>query len=66
MVKEVCWGMIGCGNVTELKSAPALNKVPGSRLVAVMRRDRDKARDYAQRHGVERYYDDAAALINDG
>jgi len=62
---EVCWGMIGCGNVTELKSAPALNKVEGSRLVAVMRRDIEKARDYAQRHGVGRYYGDATELIND-
>lgn len=62
---RVNWGMIGCGNVTELKSAPALNKVPCSRLVAVMRRNIDKARDYAQRHSVDRYYGDADELIND-
>lgn len=57
--------MIGCGNVTELKSAPAFNKVTGSRLVAVMRRDVEKARDYAQRHSVDRYYGNADELIND-
>ena len=34
------WGIIGCGKVTEQKSGPAFNKVAGSRLVAVMRRDR--------------------------
>ena len=62
---EIRWGMIGCGNVTELKSAPAFNKIPGSHLVAVMRRDMDKARDYAQRHNVARYYSDANELIND-
>jgi len=65
MINEIGWGMIGCGNVAELKSAPALNKVPGSRLVAVMRRDIDKARDYAHRHAVDRYYGDAEELIND-
>lgn len=65
MVEFVYWGMIGCGNVTELKSAPAFNKVEGSRLVAVMRRDKEKARDYAKRHGVPRYYNDATSLIND-
>ncbi len=63
--RTIHWGIIGCGHVTELKSGPALQQVPGSALVAVMRRDREKARDYAQRHGVPRWYDDAAALIAD-
>ena len=61
----VHWGIIGCGNVTELKSGPAFAKVPHSRLVAVMRRDAGKARDYAQRHGVPRWYDDAERLVAD-
>lgn len=59
------WGIIGCGNVTEKKSGPAFNKVPDSALIAVMRRDTAKARDYAERHGVAKWYDDADQLIND-
>jgi predicted dehydrogenase len=59
------WGIIGCGNVTEKKSGPAFNKVAGSSLLAVMRRDGSKAKDYAARHGVPKWYDDAQALIND-
>lgn len=59
------WGIIGCGDVTEKKSGPAFNKVPGSALVAVMRRDADKAKDYAERHAVPKWYTDAAQLIND-
>ncbi|RDJ00280.1 gfo/Idh/MocA family oxidoreductase [Dyella solisilvae] len=59
------WGIIGCGNVTEVKSGPGFSKAPNSALVAVMRRDGDKARDYAERHGVPRWYDDAARLIAD-
>lgn len=59
------WGIIGCGDVTEKKSGPAFNKVAGSKLVAVMRRDADKAADYATRHGVGRWYTDADELIND-
>ena len=43
------WGIIGCGNVTEVKSGPAFNKVEDSRLVAVMRRDRSLAEDYARK-----------------
>jgi predicted dehydrogenase len=65
MAKEVSWGIIGCGDVTEVKSGPAFNKVPHSRLQALMRRDAAKAADYAARHGVPKWYDDATALIHD-
>ena len=61
----VNWGIIGCGDVCEVKSGPAFNKVPDSKLVAVMRRNLDKAKDFAQRHGVPKYYAEAAELIND-
>ncbi|MCL1821468.1 MAG: Gfo/Idh/MocA family oxidoreductase [Prolixibacteraceae bacterium] len=64
-MKTINWGIIGVGNVTEMKSGPAFNKVPGSRLVAVMRRDASKAEDYARRHNVPRWYDDADDLLND-
>ena len=61
----VGWGIIGCGNVTEVKSGPGFQKAEGSSLVAVMRRDRAKAEDYARRHGVPRAYDNADQLIAD-
>lgn len=64
-MKKIKWGIIGCGNVTEVKSGPAFDLVDNSSLVAVMRRDAEKARDYAKRHGVPRWYGDADALIND-
>lgn len=59
------WGIIGCGDVTEVKSGPALQQARGSSLVAVMRRNGALAADYARRHGVPRWYDDADALIRD-
>jgi predicted dehydrogenase len=59
------WGIIGCGNVTEVKSGPAFNKVKDSRLIAVMRRDKAKAEDYASRHNVPKVYTKASDLIND-
>ena len=61
----ISWGIIGCGNVTEVKSGPAFNKVSDSRLLAVMRRDRKLAEDYAARHKVPKFYSDASLLIND-
>ena len=65
MNQKINWGIIGCGDVTEVKSGPAFNKVSHSQLVAVMRRDGEKAADYARRHGVPTWYTDADTLIND-
>lgn len=62
---SINWGIIGCGDVTELKSGPAFNKVPNSALVAVMRRNAEKAASYAFRHNVPKWYNDADLLIND-
>lgn len=64
-MEEIRWGIIGCGDVTEIKSGPAFNKVNNSKLVAVMRRDGVKAADYAKRHQVPKWYDNAIQLIND-
>jgi len=61
----VRWGIVGCGNVTEVKSGPGFQKAEGSALPPVMRRDRAKAADYARRHGVPRVHADAEALIDD-
>lgn len=64
-MKNIKWGMIGCGDVTELKSGPAFNKVPNSSLHAVMSRSEGKAKDYAERHGVPNYYGGVDQLLND-
>lgn len=64
-MKEIRWGFIGCGEATEKKSGPAFSLVPGSRVVAVMSRHRDKARSYAERHNIPHWYDDAMKLVND-
>ena len=63
--KVIRWGIIGCGNVTEVKSGPPYYLVEGFKLVAVMRRDKEKAKDFAQRHQVQKYYSNADDLIND-
>jgi len=64
-MRTIRWGIIGCGDVTEVKSGPGFQKAEHSSLVAVMRRNGALARDYAQRHAVPKWYDDAAALIHD-
>ena len=58
------WGIIGVGDVCEVKSGPGFQKARDSELVAVMRRDGAKAADYAKRHGVPRWSDDADSIIH--
>ena len=64
-MKQIRWGIIGCGDVTEVKSGPGFQKADNSQLVAVMRRDAGLAEDYAKRHNVPKWYDRADDLIND-
>ena len=64
-MKEIGWGFIGCGEVTEKKSGPAFNEVPGSHVVAVMSRNAEKAESYAKRHNIKKWYTEPLELIND-
>ncbi|SDP17719.1 Predicted dehydrogenase [Mucilaginibacter sp. OK268] len=64
-MSNINWGIIGCGDVTELKSGPAFKKIADSNLLAVMRRDAAKAADYAQRHLVDQWYSDAEKLMDE-
>ena len=63
--KTIRWGILGCGDVTEVKSGPAYQKTQGFKIEAVMRRDAEKAADYAKRHNISKYYSNADDLIND-
>ena len=63
--KFIRWGIIGCGNVTEVKSGPAFRLVDHSDLVAVMRRNGGLAEDYARRHQVKKWFTNAEALVKD-
>jgi predicted dehydrogenase len=65
ILKQVYWGMIGCGDVTEKKSGPAFSKIENSRLLAVMSRTPERAKEYARRHSIPKWYSKADDLIND-
>ena len=51
--------------MTEKKSGPAFSEVPGSSVVAVMSRSEEKARHYAERHAIPKWYTDPQELIDD-
>ncbi|MGB5590194.1 MAG: phytanoyl-CoA dioxygenase family protein [Gammaproteobacteria bacterium] len=63
-MNTVGWGIIGCGNVVDRKAGDAFKNIAGSRLVAVMRRTEDKARDFAQRRGAAVWTTDAQTVID--
>lgn len=64
-MKQIRWGFIGCGEVTEIKSGPAFRDVEGSDIVAVMARNALRTRMYAERHRIPKWYTDASELIED-
>ena len=65
MMKQINWGFIGCGEVTEQKSGPAFNLIAGSHVMAVFSRSEQKARKYAEKHNIRKWYTDAHALVDD-
>ena len=58
------WGVIGCGDVVEHKSGPSIVAAERSRMTVAMRRDGAAARDFARRHGVGAWTDDAGAVLD--
>ncbi|WP_421801923.1 Gfo/Idh/MocA family protein [Flagellimonas sp.] len=58
------WGVIGCGSVAEKKSVPAYKSTTGFRVDMVMRRDAQKAEDYAKRHHIPKWTTNADEIIN--
>ena len=64
-MKEINWGIIGCGDVAEVKSGPAFQKVENSNLLMVMRRNEAKVKDFAQRHEVPLWTTNADDIIHD-
>ncbi len=63
--KAVGWGILGCGDVVDRKAAAALRTIPGSSIVAVMRRSAEEARKFSERHAGASWTTDAGAVIGD-
>lgn len=62
-MKTIRWGLVGCGEVAETKSGPGFYRAAHSRLDAVADRNPARAEDFARRHGVAGWHDDADAII---
>ena len=62
---EVKWAMIGCGDVTEIKSGPGLYKSENLLLLGVFNRHKEKTLDYVKRHKIEKAYGSVDELLDD-
>ena len=59
------WGIIGAGRFADNVFAPAIQQSKNSKLVAVMARDRTKAKTFAEKHNAVKFYDSAAELCEE-
>lgn len=64
-MKNIVWGMIGCGDVTEVKNGPGLYLAKNSILKAVTNRTIKKAENWVARHQHGMVYEDVDAILND-
>lgn len=64
-MKNVKWGLIGCGDISRKRVAPGIRDAKNSSLVAVNRFDYTKAESFAKEFGANRWVADWKDLISD-
>ncbi len=62
--RKINWGIIGCGDVAEIKSGPGFQNAKNSNLLCVMRRNELKVKDFAKRHKVPLWTTNAPEVLN--
>lgn len=62
---KVNWGLIGCGDISRKRIAPALRDLPNCELVAVSRANFDKAESFAREFGAGSWYKEWRQLLAD-
>jgi predicted dehydrogenase len=65
MSRTIRWGLIGCGDISEKRFAPALRDSKICDLVAVNRADYKKAEPFARRFGAKKAYRNWEELVAD-
>ena len=65
IMEKIKWGVLGCANIARKAVIPAILGAENSELYAVASRSEDKAREFAEDFGAEKYYADYAKLLAD-
>jgi predicted dehydrogenase len=64
-MKKLGWGLIGCGDISRKRVAPALRDIPECDLIAISRAQRGLAEEFAGEFGARRWYDDWRGVLAD-
>ena len=64
-MKTLKWGLIGCGDISKKRVAPALRDLENCELSAVNRNNFELAESFAKEFGAKKWYKDWHHLIND-
>ena len=64
-VKTLRWGLIGCGDISRRRVAPALRDLESCRLVSVSRARADQLEAFALEFGAEKWFADWHQLVRD-
>jgi predicted dehydrogenase len=64
-MKQVGWGLIGCGDIARRRVAPALHDSAACKLIAVNRAQSELAPAFAKQFGAKRWYLDWKKLLLD-
>lgn len=62
---SIGWGILGCGDITDKRGAPAIHAQANSRPVVFHSRTAALARDFAHRHGASRWTTDRTEVLAD-
>lgn len=65
MMEHLQWGLIGCGDISRKRIAPALNKIEKCELLAVSRANYTLAESFAKKFGAKRWYEHWQDLLTD-
>lgn len=64
-MKQLGWGLIGCGDIAQKRVAPALRDSAACELIAVNRAQSELAAAFAKQFGAKRWYLDWQKLLRD-
>lgn len=64
-MKKLKWGILGCANIARKAVIPGILGADNSELYAVASRSEEKAKDFAEEFGAQKYYDDYEELLAD-
>ncbi len=64
-IPRVRWGIVGASDIADRVMAPAMAAASSAELVAVASRSPERARAFAERHGIARTFASAEALAAD-